>query len=128
MSQIISTNGQLATVGNGVITAALMTGGTITRTGPVGAFADTFDTAANLVAALAGNVPGYGGNTFQLRYNNTTAFVGTLTAPAGGNFTLASAYTAATAAIPATSGALLLVQVAASGAVTITVLYRFSLT
>lgn len=125
---LISGNGLLTTVGPGTITAALLEGQTITRTGPTGAFADTFDTAANILASLNVSASGYGGSNFQCLYLNTTAFVATLTAPAGGNFTLQAGYAAATAAIPATTGARLLVQVSVSGAVTITVLYRFSLT
>lgn len=46
----------LATVGAGTILAALIAGGSLRRTGPVGGYTDTFDTANNIIAALSGNV------------------------------------------------------------------------
>ena len=122
MSQLQPANGTLTTVGAGTLTAALLAGENITRTGPTGNFADTFDTAANIVAALGGNVSGFGGSAWYVTYVNQTAYIATLTAPAGGNFTL----NGASAAIPATSIAELLVVVSAAGAVTVTVLYRAS--
>lgn len=128
MGQLSLSNGKLATVGNGTLTAALLAGGTITRTGPTAVFADTFATAAQIASYFNSNVNGYGGNNFQLQYNNTTAFVATLTAPAGGNFTLQSAYAGATVSIPATSGVVILIQVTPQSTVTVTVLNRFSLT
>lgn len=124
MNQVQPANGTLTTVGNGTLTAALLAGKNITRSGPVGAFADTFDTAANIVAALGGNVNGFGGAAWTVLYYNTTASVGTLTAPAGGNFTL----NGASAAIPATSVAEILIVVSAAGAITATVLFRASAT
>lgn len=45
----------LATVGAGTILAGLIAGGSLKRTGPAGAFIDTFDTANNIVNALSGN-------------------------------------------------------------------------
>lgn len=122
--QIAPANGTLTTVGAGTLTAALLGGQIITRSGPTGAFADTFDTAALITAALSGNVPGFGGAAWLVTYYNTTAYVGTLTAPAGGNFTL----NGQSAAIPATSIADLLIVVSASGAVTVTVINRYSAT
>lgn len=124
MSQINPANGVLTTAGAGTLTAALLAGRNITRSGPTGVFADTFDTAALIGAALGAGVNGFGGASFLVTYYNTTAFVATLTAPAGGNFTL----NGASAAVPATSIAQLLVVVSVSGAVTVSVIYRSSAT
>jgi hypothetical protein len=115
-------NGTLTTVGAGVLTAALLQSVNITRTGPTGAFADTFDTAANIAAALNMSVSGFGGANWLVNYINTTAYVATLTAPAGGSFTL----NGQSAAIPAASVAVLLVAVDPGGNVTVTVLYRMA--
>jgi hypothetical protein len=120
MQTIQPANGTLTTVGAGTLTAALLAGENITRSGPTGAFADTFDTAANIQAALNQAASGFGGAAWYVTYNNTTAYVGTLTAPAGGNFTL----NGQSAAIPASSVAELLIVVTSAGAVTVTVLYR----
>jgi hypothetical protein len=87
----------LTTVGAGTLTGALLTSGIINRTGPVGGFTDTTDSAANIIAALiaqysyqqsptngisSGNAiqPGL---TFRLRYINTVAFAMTLAAGTG---------------------------------------------
>jgi hypothetical protein len=89
--------GALATVGAGTLTAALLTGGILNRTGPTGAFTDTTDTAANIIAALVANYPYstsaqnglssgvavQAGLTFRLRYINTVAFAMTLSAGSG---------------------------------------------
>lgn len=122
MSQIQPANGLLTTVGAGTLTAALLLGQNITRSGPTGAFADTFDTTALILAALSGTVSGFGGAAWYVSYVNTTAYVATLTAPAGGSFTL----NGQSAAIPANSVAELLIVVTAAGVVTVTVLYRNS--
>lgn len=45
----------LTTVGAGTILAALIAGGPLKRSGPVGGFVDTFDTANNIISALSGN-------------------------------------------------------------------------
>lgn len=45
----------LTTAGSGSITAAIMVRGAVDRTGPGIGYTDTFDTAANLCAALAGS-------------------------------------------------------------------------
>ena len=92
----------LATVGAGTLTAALLTGGIINRTGPTGAFTDTTDTAANIVAALIANYPYVAPNTglsssaaatlglsVRLRYINTVAFA--MTAAAGTGVTIVNA-------------------------------------
>jgi hypothetical protein len=87
----------LATVGAGTITGALFNSNLLKRTGPTGAFTDTTDTAANIIAAILatfvgtgvtlGGVGGAGGiqpgTTWRLRYINTVAFAMTLAAGAG---------------------------------------------
>lgn len=113
-------NGTLTTVGAATLTAALLLGENITRTGPTGDFADTFDTAALIQAALTQSVAGFGGAAWYVTYYNASAHTGTLTAPAGGNFTL----NGASAAIPTDTVAELLIVVTPAGAVTVTVLYR----
>lgn len=65
----------ITTVGNGTLTAAGLIGGQIARTGPVAAFTDTLDTAANIVTALGAFTSG---QTFIVRIKNATAFVQTL--------------------------------------------------
>ena len=45
----------LTTVGAGTITAAMIAGGALKRTGPVAGFVDTFDTPNNILAAISGN-------------------------------------------------------------------------
>lgn len=77
--------GALATVGAGILTAALLTGfSIISRTGPVGAYADTTDTATNIIAALAVNAQTpMPGTTFRHRIINTVAFINTYTAGVG---------------------------------------------
>lgn len=70
----------ITTVGNGVLTAAGLLGGQITRTGPTGAFTDTTDTAAAIVAALGGFVAG---QTFTFIIKNATQYMQTIAAGAG---------------------------------------------
>lgn len=77
-SDIIST--PITTVGNGTLTAAAMLGGIITRTGPVAAYTDTTDTAANIIAAVGSF---NSGGTFLMNVKNATAFVQTLAAGTG---------------------------------------------
>ena len=120
MASLTQSNGALTTVGSGTLTASLLLGSNINRSGPTGAFADTFDTVANIQAALNQSASGFGGAAWRVLYVNTTAYVATLTAPAG--LTL----NGASAAIPAASSAWLLVSVTTGGAVTVTVLYRVS--
>lgn len=77
--------GVLSTVGAGALTAALITGYTlISRTGPVGAYADTVATASDIIAALAvnGQTPNPG-STHRLRILNTVAFINTITTNTG---------------------------------------------
>lgn len=77
--------GALTTVGAGTWTGALMATGLITRTGPVGGYTDTTDTADNIIGALAGNgVASLAqGTTFRLMFMNTVAQALTLAAGVG---------------------------------------------
>ncbi len=79
-------NTAITTVGDGVITAAALDGGLITRTGPVAAFTDTTATAAAIQALLGPNVSV--GQTFAFTYKNSTAFP--MAMAAGSGVTLAS--------------------------------------
>jgi hypothetical protein len=106
----------LTTVGAGTILAAMIAGGSLQRTGPAGAFTDTFDTAQNIVAALSGSgaqvstagVPAFNpsfqsvtfgllyqqpgqpqpGASFRWLYLNTVAFAMTAAAAASSGVTL----------------------------------------
>lgn len=76
----------LATVGAGTITAAMLASGILQRTGPVGGFTDTTDSATNILAALAGGLPQgvlQAGTTWRFRYINTVAQAMTFAAGAG---------------------------------------------
>ena len=79
-------NGALTTVGAGSWTAALITNGIIRRTGPVAGYADTTATAAQIIAALAGNMPAgelLPGSTFRMLFINAVAQAMTLTLGTG---------------------------------------------
>lgn len=79
-------NGALTTVGAGTILGAMFATGILSRTGPTGAYTDTTDTAANIIAALFGGIGNTGvqpGTTFRLTYINTVAFAMTLAAGTG---------------------------------------------
>jgi hypothetical protein len=77
---------QDTTAGNDTLTATALLTGSITRSGPSGAFTDTLDTASNIYNALAGNAsapsvaPGLG---FACRITNTTAFTQTISLGTG---------------------------------------------
>lgn len=75
----------LTTVGAGTITAALMMTGILRRTGPAGGYTDTFDSAANIVAAMAGqtgnNANVLPGSSFRFMFINGVAQA--MTAAAG---------------------------------------------
>ena len=86
--------GVLTTAGAGTLTAALLINSLLNRTGPTAGFTDTTDTAANIIAALAGqNFVGTGspggaggvqpGTTWRLRYVNGVAYAMTLAAGTG---------------------------------------------
>lgn len=93
----------LTTVGAGLLTAALLTGGILNRTGPVAGYIDTTDTAANIIAALIANYPYVAPNTglssgaavpngmsFRFRFINTVAFANTMAAGTGVTLVLGS--------------------------------------
>lgn len=73
-------NTPITTVGGGTLTAAGLTGGLITRTGPVAAFTDTPATALQIVAAIGSF---NSGATFNIGIKNGTAFTETLATSAG---------------------------------------------
>lgn len=88
--------GALATVGAGVLTAVLLLGGIINRTGPVAGYIDTTDTAQNIINAMIANYPYLApntglsggaavpnGTTVRLRIINTVAFANTMAAGTG---------------------------------------------
>lgn len=74
----------ITTVGDGVLTAAAMTGGLISRSGPVAAFTDTTATAVQLAAL------GQVGGSFYVAVKNLTPFTETLAAGVGVTFSLVS--------------------------------------
>jgi hypothetical protein len=78
--------GALTTVGAGTWLGAAIATGIIRRTGPVGAYIDTTDTATNILLALAGNGPGADvlpGTTFRTMFINTVAQAMTFAAGVG---------------------------------------------
>lgn len=80
------TAGAIATVGNGTWTGAAIASGIIKRSGSVAGYTDTTDTAANIIAAIAGNAGQDGsvpGTSFRLLVINTVAFADTFAAGAG---------------------------------------------
>lgn len=79
-SETSFTTNNLTTVGNGTLTAAIMLGDQIIRTGPVANFSDTTDTAVAIVAAFPGGVAA-GSNYLNIK--NATAFTQTLVAGVG---------------------------------------------
>lgn len=89
-AEVLST---LTTAGDGAITAAALTSGIITRTGPGAGYTDTLPTAADILAAIAGSnsvadvAPG---TTFRCMHRNGVAQAMTLAAPASGGVVLGS--------------------------------------
>lgn len=78
------TAGALTTVGAGTWLGALIAAGIITRTGPVGAYTDTTDTANNILKAFSSTgVNVEPGITFRTRFINTVAQAMTLAAGRG---------------------------------------------
>ena len=76
----------LTTVGAGVWTGALIGSGLIYRTGPVGGYTDTTDTAVNILAALTGSNPNaqvIPGTSWRMRFVNTVAQALTFAAGTG---------------------------------------------
>ncbi len=79
-------NATLTTAGAGTILGSQLTAGILSRSGPGGAFNDTTDTAANIIAAMLGGLGNTGiqnGTTMRLSYINTVAFAMTLVAGTG---------------------------------------------
>jgi hypothetical protein len=79
-------SGAIATAGAGTWTGAAIATGCINRTGPVGGYTDTTDTAANILLALQGNSPASEvmiGSTFRLLVRNTVAQALTFAAGTG---------------------------------------------
>lgn len=73
----------LTTVGAGTLTGTLLANTVLSRTGPVGAVADTVDTATAIITALTGIDPPSVGDTYRLRYINNVAFAITVTGVTG---------------------------------------------
>lgn len=121
---LATTNTAVTTVGNGTLLAAALLGGIITRSGPVGAFTDTTDTAANIAAALTGMGNVVGAITRQTNYLNTTASVATLAAGTG--VTLTAGAGAGLTVAAGVMAELLISVTPSSGAVTVTVLARIA--
>lgn len=106
----------LTTVGAGTILALAIAGGSLKRTGPAGAFIDTFDTANNIINALSGNaasISAAGSNPFNPSFQSV-AFGATFVAPGqpqpGASFRwlyLNTVAFAMTAAVAANSGVIL---------------------
>lgn len=102
-------NTSISTTGStGTLTAAGIVGGLITRTGPTAAFADTTDSAANIIAAMSSDVIG---NSWTLRILNDTAYAETISA--GSGVTLSGS-----TIVPPLSWAEFLMTYSAAGAVT----------
>ena len=116
-------NTNLTTVGNGTLLVAALVGQLITRSGPTGAFTDTIDTAANFQAYFRGMYNVTEPIQWVVTYNNTTSYVATIAAGAGGTV---NASPGATVNIPAGAVAELMVSFTplGSGSVTVTVLNR----
>lgn len=74
------TNTAITTAGAGTLTASALAGGIIVRSGPTGAYTDTTDTAALILAALSDPAVG---ETFEVTIKNTTAFNETVAGGSG---------------------------------------------
>lgn len=79
-SSLTVANGNLATVGAGTLTAALLVGGYITRSGSTAAYTDTTDTAAAIIAAITNAAVN---QSFLCSIKNTVNFNQTLAAGTG---------------------------------------------
>lgn len=76
-----TTSSSLTTVGNGTLTAAILAGGVVTRTGPTTAFTDTTTTGALLDGAVDPNTAI--GSSVEFIYYNNTAFNATIAGATG---------------------------------------------
>lgn len=99
----------ITTVGDGVLTAAAIIGGGISRSGPTAAYTDTTDTAVAIVAAITA---AFVGQSFYVNIKNLTAFAETLAAGSGVTLT-------GSVIIPPNSVAMYLVTLTSLTAVTI---------
>jgi hypothetical protein len=122
-------NTALTTVGAGTITAVAIMGQIITRSGPVGGFTDTTDTAAKICAGLTnmGNAGSVADPvTWILTYINTTGQTATLAAGSGVTLnSQAPTPGAGVLTVPASQAATILVAVVPSaGVATLTILSR----
>jgi hypothetical protein len=70
----------VATVGSTTLTAAQMLTGNIKRSGSVAGYADTTDTATNIIASIPNAAAGVG---YELTIANTVGFIDTIAAGAG---------------------------------------------
>lgn len=70
----------ISTAGAGTLTAAALVSGLIMRSGPTGAYDDTTDTAANIVAALDNPAVG---TSWDFTIVNGVAYAGTMLAGSG---------------------------------------------
>ncbi len=75
--------GTLTTAGAGALTGALLANTILSRTGPVGAVADTVGTADSIITAAGGAGQVNVGDTWRLRYINNVAFAITVTGVTG---------------------------------------------
>lgn len=110
-------NTALATVGAGTLTAAALLGQSITRTGPVGSFTDTTDTATNLFAASGGVF----GTTWTVQYLNVSGQTATL---AGGTGVTLTANSGTSLTVATATRAVILFTLTAGYLVTAQVLYK----
>lgn len=113
--QLNPINTPVTTVGNGTLLTAALLGLIISRSGPTGAFTDSFDSTTNIVHALKG----MGGASFMVEYINNSAFVATLQA---GD---ASTTVTGSVNIPANSTATILFTRGADGTTSVTAVVLF---
>lgn len=78
------TTNTVATVGSTTLTGANLATNILTRTGSTGAFTDTLDTAANIIAAVSNSLQTpQAGVTYRMRYLNTVGFAATIVGNTG---------------------------------------------
>lgn len=89
------TQGALATVGAGTLTAQVMAGDLVYRTGPTAGYTDTTDTAANIELSFGAAMDI--GDTKLIAYSNQVAFAATIAGGTGVTLTSTKATIAASA-------------------------------
>jgi hypothetical protein len=114
-------NNPVTTVGNGTLSAEFCKQGVITRSGPVGSFTDTTDTAANLWSNTGGVV----GTSWLCQYLNVSGQTATL---AGGTGVTASANTSSSLTVTTGKMAMILFTLTGGYLVTAQVLYQETIT